>query len=109
LYKSEETSVDNIVVSVTTLDEFFAANGWPHVDLIKMDIQGAELAALEGARSLLSRSRGLKVVLEFEPELLRAAGIGPEQFVDRLADLRLTTRVINDDGLESLQLTMTCH
>ena len=109
LYKSEETGADNIEIPVTTLDEFFAANGWPRVDLIKMDIQGAELAALEGARGLLSRSRGLKLILEFEPELVRAAGIGPEQFVDRLTGLTLTVRVINDEGLESLQLPNLLH
>jgi hypothetical protein len=109
LYRSEETGADYIVIPVITLDEFFEANGWPHIDLIKMDIQGAELAALEGARNLLSRSRDVKIIIEYEPKLVWAAGIAPEQFVNRLTDLSLTVRVINDEGLESIQTPTLLH
>lgn len=42
-----------IQVPTTTLDEFAATNSINNVDLLHMDIQGAELLALQGARRIL--------------------------------------------------------
>ena len=44
-------------VRVTTLDAWSDRERPGHVDLIKMDIEGAELEALDGARVLLARDR----------------------------------------------------
>jgi FkbM family methyltransferase len=44
-------------VRVTTLDAWATREAPGRVDLIKMDIEGAELEALEGARALLVRDR----------------------------------------------------
>jgi FkbM family methyltransferase len=44
-------------VSVTTIDEFCRERGLEAVDLLKLDIQGGELLALQGARSILSQSK----------------------------------------------------
>jgi FkbM family methyltransferase len=46
---------DSEKVSLRTLDETLAALGIQQVHFIKMDIEGAELEALAGARSLLSK------------------------------------------------------
>ena len=43
-----------IEVPIVALDEIAAA--WPRVDFLKMDIQGSELRALRGMRSVLNRS-----------------------------------------------------
>ena len=48
----------------TTLDAFVAENGIDRVDLIKIDVEGAELSVLEGATETLS-SMQPKVALEF--------------------------------------------
>jgi FkbM family methyltransferase len=42
-----------VQVAVTTLDEFLRRNAIPRIDFIKMDIEGAELNALQGAAGLL--------------------------------------------------------
>jgi FkbM family methyltransferase len=44
-------------VEMITLDEFVAANELTRVDVIKLDIEGSELAALKGAAALLRRFR----------------------------------------------------
>ena len=44
-------------IEATSLDDFAHAVDLDHVDFIKMDIEGAELAALEGAVALLARFR----------------------------------------------------
>jgi len=56
------------------------------VDLVKIDVEGAEDAVLEGMRDGLSRGRYLTVVLELHPQLLRERGVDPEQCLRRLSD-----------------------
>ena len=56
------------------------------VDLIKMDIQGAEPAALRGMRGLLERNRKVKLVLEFWPYGLQLFGADPREFLGTLCE-----------------------
>jgi FkbM family methyltransferase len=71
-------------VEAISLDEFSASIGWPRVDVIKMDIEGAEPMAIEGMPALLSRSEHLRLVMEFAPDLLRASGVNPKAFLSLL-------------------------
>lgn len=79
---------ERAAVETTTLDAFFAAEGWPPVHLIKMDIEGAEKAALEGMRELAKRNHGLiKVIMEFNPRVQARAGVTPEELFETLLAL----------------------
>ncbi|MEE8199974.1 MAG: FkbM family methyltransferase, partial [Candidatus Acidoferrales bacterium] len=98
--RREET---RIPVEVTTLDDFFRERNWPRVDWIKMDIEGGEPAALEGMRETLRRSPDLKLVVEFSPGDLRAAGVPPGQFLHRLRGWGFTLDVIRREGLVSVE------
>lgn len=51
-------------VKTITLDAYVREQGIDHVDLIKMDIEGAELLALKGSTTLLSCDNGPAIVLE---------------------------------------------
>lgn len=48
-------------VSVTTLDEFCAANGIERIDFLKIDAEGLDLQVLRGGRGLLS-AHGVAIV-----------------------------------------------
>ncbi|MDE3136587.1 MAG: FkbM family methyltransferase [Acidobacteriota bacterium] len=85
-------------VDTTTLDDFAGALGWPAIDLIKMDIEGAEPLALAGMRRLLERSSQIRLIVEFSPGMLEAGGTAPQQFLEELARQRLEVRVIEDDS-----------
>ncbi len=61
-------------VSVSTLDGVLEAQGVDHVDLLKIDAEGAEELILTGARSLLSRSRPT-VIFEVNPAAARSFGL----------------------------------
>ena len=54
-----------------TLDELIADHGWRTVSLIKIDVQGAEMRVLTGARELLNRFRPALFV-EIDDAALRA-------------------------------------
>jgi FkbM family methyltransferase len=57
-------------VLTLTLDSFAEANGIRCIDILKMDIQGGELRALEGAAKLLQERRIRLVVAEVEFQYL---------------------------------------
>jgi FkbM family methyltransferase len=52
-------------VEVTTLDEALGRLGGPPVDLAKIDVEGAELDVLEGARGTLAANPGIVLIVEF--------------------------------------------
>lgn len=62
-------------VAAVALDDFVKKG--ERVDLIKMDIQGAEAAALRGARRVLSAVPGPTLLMEYWPYGLRRAGEDP--------------------------------
>lgn len=77
-----------IEVETISLDEFFEQIGWPRIDLIKMDIEGAEIQALRGMKELCRRNVGLKLIIEINyPNLIK-----------RKIDLRDIIKVLSDYG-----------
>lgn len=75
-----------VEVECTTLDAFFESEGWPSIDIMKMDIEGAERAALQGMPEVSRRNPQLKLIIEFNPECMRAAHVSPEAFFGTLED-----------------------
>jgi FkbM family methyltransferase len=51
-------------VTTTTIDAFCASQGVPQIDILKLDVQGAEYRILEGARDMLASRRIRLVFLE---------------------------------------------
>lgn len=64
----------SVTVPAVTLDDYVAAHGLGRVDVVKMDIEGAELLALRGARRLLSGDDAPVVILEVNPKSLAFSG-----------------------------------
>ena len=97
-----------IKVDVTTLDDFFAMEGWPPVSFIKMDAQGGEAHILDGAKNLLERNHDLKMIIEWWPEGLEAAGVSPQSFLENLQSLGFKVLVI-DEKYERLLPIDSCN
>jgi FkbM family methyltransferase len=70
---------DEIEVSVTPLDELVRPS--ERVDVIKIDVEGAELAVLEGMTRVIAESPELSIIAEFGPSHLRAADVTPEEWL----------------------------
>jgi FkbM family methyltransferase len=77
----ERSIVSASLIDVVTLDE--ALDGRP-VEVMKMDIEGEEAAALRGMRDTLAVSSDLQLFVEFSPAALELAGVAPIAFLDEL-------------------------
>jgi FkbM family methyltransferase len=70
-----------IEVETRTLDELCAELGVGHVDVLKIDVQGAEYAVLEGAKRLLSEQR---VDLIYMEVIMAPTYVGQSELQDYL-------------------------
>lgn len=85
---------------VVALDAFCAEHGVDHVDFIRMDIEGAEQKALEGALALIDRDHP-HVLIEIHPMMLRARfGGSAEAVADVFQSRGYRMFALNGDRLE---------
>jgi FkbM family methyltransferase len=81
-----------VSVPVTTIDTIWGKLGHPETSVIKLDIEGGEMAALKGAEQCLGANRPL-IFLEWNIENLDAYGIDHCEILKfaRANDFRLVT------------------
>ena len=83
-----EANVDkgaSIMVEVTSLDDYFRNTDYK-IDVIKMDVQGSEMAVLEGMANIINQNDDLKIITEFWPMGLRNSGSSPAGFLNKLVE-----------------------
>ncbi len=91
-------STESVPVTCVSLDEFLKQRGNPSVDVIKIDVEGAELGVLRGMRQTIVRLPGLKVIIEYCPANLNGAGVAPREVFDELRSQKFNLQVIRPDG-----------
>jgi FkbM family methyltransferase len=62
------------IVEVRTLDDLAREHELDSIDLVKMDVEGAEGAAVHGMRDLLSHARVRRLLIEIHAEILERGG-----------------------------------
>jgi FkbM family methyltransferase len=83
----------SVQVEAVTLDAFL---GDTVPDIVKIDVEGAELQALEGMTRSIQRGRPLLFV-EWNPRALIRAGAQPEILLRRLEELGYRIELIDED------------
>jgi FkbM family methyltransferase len=96
----------SVEIETTTVDAFLEAEGWPEVDLVKIDVEGAEMDVLDGMGQLLHKSDAPKLIVEFNPSLLQSAGVIPAVLLERLTSAGFQVNYIDENkGLSPLEPT----
>jgi FkbM family methyltransferase len=85
----------SIEVECVALDQYLDTADAP--GLVKVDVEGGEVAALAGMRNTLERvGDEFVMVIEFNPGALRRAGTGPGELLARVRAAGLEVRVIDE-------------
>ncbi len=97
---TEASKNNTIEVDVTTLDEFILQNQIHNIDFIKMDIEGAELFALQGMNNLLSKEKKPILILEMTLSMMTEAGYSPKDLLDFLEKFGYSCYEFSKKGLK---------
>jgi FkbM family methyltransferase len=81
-----------------TLDAYCAERGIDRIDLLKLDVEGAELEALRGARRLLDEGRIRCLVFEVSQAMVEGMGHDPAEIFELLRGAGLTIHELDEDG-----------
>ena len=83
--KYDDDKAQSIEIESVTLDDYFRDKGHP-INVIKMDIEGAETAALLGMNRIIRENENLKIFAEFAPYLMERMGYSAEEFARKLIE-----------------------
>ncbi len=86
-----------VTVVAETLDHFLSEQGINQVDVIKMDIEGAEPLAIKGMANILRNNYQIKMLMEFSPSNLSVSGITLETVLLNLLELGFRLRPLGHD------------
>lgn len=75
-----------IAIETVTLDEYVSEQALPRVDLIKIDVEGAEILVLKGARQLLNGPNPPVVICEFSDKTTHGFGYDATELRQFLED-----------------------
>jgi FkbM family methyltransferase len=94
--RTEERSIN---VPIVSLDDYIAEHGIPRVDILKVDVEGAEGLVILGAnRMLQGAGRPRIVLLELFDENLKPFGTDVGTIVKKMSDMVYAAKVLVSDG-----------
>jgi FkbM family methyltransferase len=91
-------------IRITMLDVFMKDHNVPRVDVMKVDIEGAELMMFRGARDLLARADGPLILYEGFGSLTRGFGYHPVEILWFLESCGYTLFLLNSETGEISEL-----
>ena len=77
------SSGEEVEISCLSLDDYLSSGGIEGVDVIKMDVEGAELEVLQGAKGLLDKQKPI-IILEFNDQTLKPFGTSKRELANFL-------------------------
>lgn len=95
----KDFEMQKFTVRTVKIDDYLAELGVTQVDVIKMDIEGAEIGALRGMKQTIANSPNLALVMEYNPAALKAFEHEPQSAFKEVMDMGFTrVRAIHEDG-----------
>jgi len=96
IISAEQASTNKPRVKAVALDDFL--HDLTALDVIKLDIEGAEPLALQGMNSLVEKYRPL-IITEFSPKLIdQTSQVAPLAYLSQLVNLGYSLKIIGESG-----------
>lgn len=91
--------VEKFSVRTRPIDDCLAELGIQQVDVVKLDIEGAEIGALRGMRRTIASSPRLTMIMEYNPQALKAFDHDPQLALGEVLGLGFSRmQKIEEDG-----------
>ncbi len=98
--REDNQASDSLSVGKRPLDTLLAERGQPRIDVLKLDVNGAEREFFDGARQTLGDSRNISLIVNLSPRI----GSRPEQVCECLRDMGFALFDIRDPGKRELEI-----
>ncbi|MGA7672064.1 MAG: FkbM family methyltransferase [Nitrolancea sp.] len=96
IYARELNPID---VPAVTIDRLLTEYALDHVDFVKLDVEGGEVAAIEGMSKLLSGHHAPVILYESNAFALGFAGHTPDKLLKSLGELGYSSYMLDSDRL----------
>ncbi|WP_276484722.1 FkbM family methyltransferase [Paraflavitalea pollutisoli] len=95
----QHNSVRSVEVPIVRLDDLLAREGMQErpIKLLKIDIEGYEFMAMQGARQALLRCENL--LTEFTPDLMKQVGQDPMDYIRLIREAGFELQQIDPEGI----------
>ncbi|MBC7964106.1 MAG: FkbM family methyltransferase [Steroidobacteraceae bacterium] len=93
---------ERVAVQATTLDSYCSENNITHIDLLKIDVEGAELQVLQGARAMLSAPRKPVLFIESEASIIDVFGRTVQEVINYIQGFGYCGYIVKNDKLHKL-------
>lgn len=99
-----------VTVKLRTLDNWLvdSYSGPLQTVIIKIDVQGAEVEVLQGARKLLSKFKNVLILFEYSPIDIELSGNGTDKLFNEFKTLNLTVYAKFDKKLKQFYNPIKC-
>lgn len=98
LNKMNEQQSESFKVECCTIKHLIDSNFNGRVDFIKIDVEGAEPLVFSGAEDVFLKNPHVKIVMEWAPAQISAAGFSIGNFVSTLESMNLSFSIIDYEG-----------
>lgn len=82
-------------VKTTSVDSYLSERRMSELNIVKIDIEGAELDALRGMEQIVQRSKQITMFIELNPRTLRQFDSDPLELWSKLRDMNFEITAIN--------------
>lgn len=102
--KGNNSNQNTQIVDTVSIDDFLESQGWPNIQVIKMDVEGAEKLAFEGMQELFKRQEHLKIIFEYNRLTFEENGIDSMAFFKILLDNNFTLFHVSKKNKNALSI-----
>ncbi len=97
--KMTENLAEVIKVKADRIENILSLEEFHNVRLIKIDVQGYEYKTFKGMEEYLKKANNLKIISEFEPDMLITAGCRPIDYLKFITSLGFKMSVIDEEEI----------